>query len=121
MRIAQAVQKLESMRHQTATSQQAQPSTPIKSGVLQRKCVCGQHTIAGGECEACSKKREGMLQRKAADSAKVDEYIKKTVSSVTARWNTYELHTFHSELRRPKWKLNWPIQPPSAIRVNDLP
>lgn len=33
-------------------------------GLLQRKCACGQHTIAGGECEECRKKREtGMLQR----------------------------------------------------------
>jgi hypothetical protein len=30
-------------------------------GVLQRKCACGQHTGAGGECEECKKKR---VQRK---------------------------------------------------------
>ena len=24
---------------------------------IQRKCACGQHTVAGGECEACRKKR----------------------------------------------------------------
>src|SRR5712664_3612668 len=47
-------------------SQNAHPS-PLKSalsGVLQRKCACGQHTIAGGECEACQMK-EMMLQRRA--------------------------------------------------------
>jgi Domain of unknown function (DUF4157) len=30
-------------------------ATPPKSGVLQRKCACGQHSIAGSECTECSK------------------------------------------------------------------
>jgi Domain of unknown function (DUF4157) len=30
--------------------------------ILQRKCDCGQHTVGGGECEEC-KKKKGMLQR----------------------------------------------------------
>ena len=34
-------------------------------GLLQRTCACGQHTGAGGECEACRKKREQGLQRAA--------------------------------------------------------
>lgn len=38
---------------------------PIQSGLLQRKCPCGQHTIAGGECTECRKKRDNP-QRKAA-------------------------------------------------------
>jgi hypothetical protein len=33
------------------------------NGFLQRKCACGQHTVAGGECESCRQKRLG-LQRK---------------------------------------------------------
>jgi hypothetical protein len=34
------------------------------SGLLQRKCnSCGQHTIAGGTCGSCEK-RKGVLQRK---------------------------------------------------------
>jgi Domain of unknown function (DUF4157) len=41
-------------------------------GILQRKCACGQHTVAGGECETCRKKREGMLQRAAASTAPVN-------------------------------------------------
>jgi hypothetical protein len=32
------------------------------SGILQRKCACGQHTIAGGECDGCSRKHPS-LQR----------------------------------------------------------
>ncbi len=43
------------------------------NGVLQRKCDCGQHTMAGGKCEACSKKRGDVLHRKAADSSEMNE------------------------------------------------
>jgi len=32
-------------------------------GTLQRKCDCGQHTIAGGECTGCNQKRDLTLQR----------------------------------------------------------
>lgn len=34
-------------------------STALLAGrVLQRKCACGQHKVANGPCEACSKKRK---------------------------------------------------------------
>lgn len=36
---------------------------PVSSGLLQRKCACGNHTVAGGECSECAKKKSG-LQRK---------------------------------------------------------
>jgi hypothetical protein len=46
---------------------------PAPSGILQRKCDCGQHTVAGGECEECKKRREsGVLQRAAASRDPVD-------------------------------------------------
>jgi hypothetical protein len=32
-------------------------------GVLQRKCACGNHTVAGGECVECGKKGGTRLQR----------------------------------------------------------
>ena len=38
----------------------AQPGS--KNELLQRKCRCGQHTVMGGECKECSKKRRA-LQR----------------------------------------------------------
>ena len=41
--------------------------------MLQRQCACGQHTTAGGECEACKQKREGTLQRAAINPAPVHE------------------------------------------------
>src|SRR5207248_3083964 len=41
--------------------------------LLQRTCACGQHTLAGDECEKCRKKREGTLQRAAIGSPPVGE------------------------------------------------
>src|ERR1700724_1587233 len=40
---------------------------PVGTGILQRKCDCGQHT-GGGECEDC-KKKKGMLRRSAHGTA----------------------------------------------------
>jgi hypothetical protein len=47
---------------------------PCSYGILQRKCACGQHTIAGGECEVCRQKREGTLQRAAVNAAPTTSY-----------------------------------------------
>jgi len=41
----------------------------MKSGLLQRKCACGQQAVAGGECEECRQKREGVMQRAAVSVA----------------------------------------------------
>ena len=47
----------------------AQPAPAIRqartSVVLRRKCACGAHTIAGGECGSCRTKHAGRLQRSA--------------------------------------------------------
>ncbi len=40
-------------------------------GLLQRKCACGNHTFAGGECAVCAKNKAG-LQRKLAIGASND-------------------------------------------------
>src|SRR5947209_20354262 len=47
--------------------------TSPKSSLLQRTCACGQHTLAGGECEECHKKREGTVQRAANGSPPVGQ------------------------------------------------
>jgi hypothetical protein len=62
------------MRQQTLTSHEAQPSTPITIGVLQRKCECGNHTIAGGECRECGKNKRFDLQTKLKVSEPGDVY-----------------------------------------------
>lgn len=47
-----------------STPKKTSSFTPIQTGLLQRKCTdCGQHTIAGGECTDCAKKKVS-LQRK---------------------------------------------------------
>jgi len=51
----------------TSTSENA--GLTISSGsaaVLQRACACGQHTVGGGECDACHDKRQNPLQRRAS-------------------------------------------------------
>lgn len=45
--------------------------TPVSRGVLQRKCACGTHSMAGGECIDCAKKKSG-LQRKLVIGASSD-------------------------------------------------
>src|SRR6266545_7306830 len=46
---------------------------PTQLGLLQRKCACGNHTVAGGECEACRKKREASVQRAAVSASAVGD------------------------------------------------
>jgi hypothetical protein len=48
----------------TQTLQQKPTATPSASGLLQRKCACGTHTMAGAECAECSKKNQLGLQTK---------------------------------------------------------
>jgi hypothetical protein len=46
----------------------------LVGGVLQRKCACGQHTVAGGECESCQKeKTSANLRRAATNTESVNE------------------------------------------------
>lgn len=51
------------MQSRKAKTQQL---TSVCNNILQRKCACGQHIVAGGECAECRKKRE-VLQRTAVD------------------------------------------------------
>ncbi len=47
----------------------SQPSfTPVRHGLLQRTCDCGQH-VGGGECAECKKKNAGTLQRASVSTA----------------------------------------------------
>jgi hypothetical protein len=49
----------------------------------------------------------------------VNAYLERLVDFTTKSWTDLEKNTFHSELRDPKWKLDWPIQTPLPPR--DLP
>jgi hypothetical protein len=59
--------------NKTTLAPQAKPAGLMTSsqGILQRKCACGSHTSAGGECEECAKKKS-LLQRKLTIGASND-------------------------------------------------
>jgi hypothetical protein len=56
----------------------SQASRSSSSGLLQRQCACGTHTMGGGLCAECQKKQMGvdgkLLQTKLAISEPGDEY-----------------------------------------------
>ena len=52
-------------------NKQGQVSLAPTSGVLQRQCACGTHTMGGGQCADCAKSKSG-LQRKLAIGASHD-------------------------------------------------
>jgi hypothetical protein len=54
-----------SAMNKTVVTQQVKTANILRpaQGILQRKCACGNHTAAGGECAECAKKKKG-LQRK---------------------------------------------------------
>jgi hypothetical protein len=50
---------------------QEKTTAPVQGdGILQRKCDCGNHTVAGGECAECSKKQ--MLLQRATQNSESD-------------------------------------------------
>ncbi|RME04797.1 MAG: DUF4157 domain-containing protein [Bacteroidetes bacterium] len=54
------------MMKKTASHKQTGDQNKGSHGQLQRKCACGQHTVTGGECAECRKKRH-RLQRRAVN------------------------------------------------------
>lgn len=54
------------------TQDQTKPNPSRASGVVQRKCACGNHTVASGECAECAKK-EHSLQRKTSNHVKPND------------------------------------------------
>jgi len=59
--------------NKTAVAQQIKTASflPPVQGKLQRKCACGNYTVAGGECSECAKSKTN-LQRKLAIGASND-------------------------------------------------
>jgi hypothetical protein len=53
------------------------------------------------------------------ECADVNAYVKRTVEFTTATWTDAEKRVFHSELRKPKWGLDWPIETEAPPR--DIP
>jgi hypothetical protein len=68
-------------------AQQSEGNTKSpSSGILQRKCACGQHTIAGGQCDACRGQQLGLprrtINRTAQQPAALTSVHKNTVNEV---------------------------------------
>jgi hypothetical protein len=83
------------MSYQAAiqAQKQSRPVTPLTGGILQRKCACGQHNHAGGECVECRKKSlagaAGILQRAAAVPSVVHEVLRAPGQPLDAATRAY--------------------------------
>ena len=52
------------------------------------------------------------------ECADVDKYIKRRRLR-QAGWNSYEKSVYHTEMKKPEHKLNWPVDPPASVDVDD--
>lgn len=52
-----------SLERSVQTVQQTQNKSALSAGILQRKCGCGQHTLAGGQCSECRRGRLNLRNR----------------------------------------------------------
>src|ERR1044072_1885101 len=66
----------------THAPQQAVTTTSNASGTLQRKCACGTHTVAGGECASCGKEKSPANLQRAATNAEPDNEVPPIVHEV---------------------------------------
>jgi hypothetical protein len=53
----------------------------LSSGVLQRKCACGQHTAGGGECEECKKKRLQRQEGRGVEPERIPPIVNEVLQS----------------------------------------
>jgi pyrrolidone-carboxylate peptidase len=72
------------MNRPAVHSKQAATATPVASGLLQRKCACGSHTIAGGECAGCSQGKKS-LQGRTSQKGLADSGLSTTQGAVMQR------------------------------------
>jgi len=78
--------------NKTTVAQQAQITSTLApaQGLLQRQCVCGNFTLAGGECAECAKKTTG-LQRKltiGASNAPLEQEADRVAEQVVSNSTT---------------------------------
>ncbi len=80
--------------------------TLVRSRILQRKCACGQHTVASGECAECRKKRLP-LQRRATNQVEptsvppiVHEVLRAPGQSLDPATRTYMESRFGHDFSR---------------------
>lgn len=92
--------------NKTATAQQTQTTDHFshakRQDRLQRKCDCGSHTPAGGECPACAKKKIG-LQRKlriGASNDPLEHEADRVADQVTAAPLNSDVSTTSQHIQR---------------------
>ena len=51
----------------------------------------------------------------------VDNYVKQTAEWAQKAWNSYEKSVYNTEMKDPAHGLKWPVDPPAAVDINDLP
>jgi hypothetical protein len=101
----------------TQTKTAAPTFAPMNSGVLQRKCACGNHTVTGGECAECAKRESG-LQRKLTIGASNDPLEQAADRIAEAIVNSG--HAIHS-VNAPAVNLVVQRQPDDAQKPRDQP
>src|SRR5262249_419479 len=83
------------------SGESSKSSMPLTSGMLQRKCACGQHTIAGSECEACNRKKQSMPQTAcSAHESEVPTIVHQVLSSPGTPLGTETRNFFEPRLGR---------------------
>ena len=80
---------------QFKTAPNSSDTFPVR-GILQRKCACGTHTIAGGECGDCKRKREATTLRRGAASATVLSDVPPIVHEALRSHGQPFAHTSHA-------------------------
>jgi hypothetical protein len=104
------------MRSQTQTKTTPKPSfTPVKTGILQRKCACGNSASLTGKCSECENKRL-TLQRYSLDRDEVSQVppiVHEVLRSLSSSFDPVDQITIESNFERDLSRV------PAVGRPND--
>jgi len=95
-----------SLRKATDSQSAVIDNSYVANGILQRQCNCGRHTIGGGECSACSKKR-GAVQHAAVSSERAGGFVNtpgqsaETTRSLAPDWSQIPTRSSRRDVEVP--------------------
>lgn len=72
---------MSSKQTQAQTKSSAMPLPLAQGSMLQRKCACGNHTVAGGECDGCAMKRLQRASKNISNVADVPPIVHEVLRS----------------------------------------
>jgi hypothetical protein len=108
----------------TTQKQSSVLAAPSHGGILQRKCACGNHIMAGGECAECSKTKLH-LQRKLTIGASSDplelEADRMAEAVATARFVATKPDTSPLSVQRQEVPLEKPREQTTQFRGQEAP